>query len=125
MEYLTYEEYQDIGGTAELTTFNRYADRAFGVIDNATFLRVKSMAEIPSSVKSLCRELIDFFVNNPAEEGEVTSHSQSAGGVSESKSFAVNSSEDKQKIINNLVYDYLYSVYDDNGTSLLYKGCSH
>ena len=32
MIYLTYEEYSNIGGICDLTAFNRFSDRAFGIV---------------------------------------------------------------------------------------------
>ena len=41
MQYLTYEEYTEIGGTLDLAAFNRNIDRACGIIDNATHNRIE------------------------------------------------------------------------------------
>ena len=121
MIYLTYEEYKEIGGTLDLTAFNRNIDRACGVIDNATHNRIECMAKIPQRVKPLCRDLIEYLVENNFSK-VVTSKSQSAGGVSESESYATKTTDDVYGDIQNIIYDYLGNEVSDNGTPLLYRG---
>lgn len=124
MIYLTYEEYSNIGGICDLTAFNRNIDRACGIIDNATHNRVDCMADIPQRVKVLCRDLVEYLARNDTTEIAVTSRSQSAGGVSESESYATKTADDVYGDIQNMIYDYLLNVTDDNGMPLLYRGCS-
>ena len=122
MIYLTYDEYNAIGGICDLTAFNRNIDRACGIIDNATHNRIECMAEVPQRAKALCRDLVEYLVENNGVK-IVTSKSQSAGGVSESESYANKTADDVYGDIQNMVYDYLLNVTDDNGTPLLYRGC--
>ena len=124
MIYLTYEEYSNIGGICDLTAFNRNIDRACGIIDNATHNRVDCMADIPQRVKVLCRDLVEYLARYSTSDMVVSSRSQSAGGVSESESYATKTSDDVYGDIQNMIYDYLLNVTDDNGTPLLYRGCS-
>ena len=123
MTYLTYEEYSNMGGVLDLTAFNRNIARACGVIDNATHNRIECMAEVPQRAKALCRDLVEYLVENNGIK-VLTSKSQSAGGVSESESYATKTADDIYGDIQNMIYDYLLNVTDDNGTPLLYKGCS-
>ena len=123
MIYLTYDEYTEIGGTLDLTAFNRNIDRACGIIDNATHNRIEGMAEVPQRAKALCRDLVEYLARNDTIEISVTSRSQSAGGVSESESYATKTADDVYGDIQNMIYDYLLNVTDDNGTPLLYRGC--
>ena len=122
MIYLTYEQYKEIGGALDLTAFNRFESRACGIIDNATHNRVECMAEVPQRAKALCRDLIEYLARNDTIEIAVTSRSQSAGGVSESESYATKTADDVYGDIQNMIYDYLLNVTDDNGTPLLYRG---
>ena len=122
MTYITYEEYSYMGGALDLTAFNRNIDRACGIIDNATHNRIEGMAEFPQRAKALCRDLVEYLVENNGVK-IVTSKSQSAGGVSESESYANKTADDVYGDIQNMVYDYLLNVTDDNGTPLLYRGC--
>lgn len=121
MIYLTYEEYSNIGGICDLTAFNRNIDRACGVIDNATHNRIVCMKEVPQKVKPLCRDLLEYLVENNSTK-IITSKSQSAGGVSESESYATKTADDVYGDIQNMIYDYLLNVTDDKGTPLLYRG---
>ena len=93
MQYLTYEEYSSLGGELSLTAFNRNIDRACAMIDNRTQSRLECFEEIPQIVKVVCADLIDYISTNMVEK-TVTSKSQSAGGVSESESYATKTAED-------------------------------
>jgi hypothetical protein len=124
MTYLTYEEYSNMGGVLDLTAFNRNIDRACGIIDNATHNRIECMEKIPQRVKALCRDLVEYLANDFGSSKQVSNHSQSAGGVSESESFVIRSAEERAGEIDDMVKDYLLNEVDDNGTSLLYRGCS-
>ena len=124
MIYLTYEEFVEIGGNTEigLTAFNRNIDRACGVIDNATHNRIECMADVPQRAKALCRDLVEYLARNDTTEIAVTSRSQSAGGVSESESYATKTADDANAEMINIVYDYLATETDDCGTPLMYRG---
>lgn len=123
MHYLTYDEYKGIGGTLDLTAFERNIVRASGIIDTATHKRIESMAMMPIAVKCLCRDLAEYLNINVSRETMVTSRSQSAGAVSESESYAVKSKDEMQSDIDDMVRDYLMPVTNDKGTPLLYRGC--
>ena len=123
MIYLTYDEYTEIGGTLDLTAFNRNIDRACGIIDNATHNRIEGMAEVPQRAKALCRDLVEYLARYSTSDMVVSSRSQSAGGVSESESYATKTADDVYGDIQNMIYDYLLNVTDDSGTPLLYRGC--
>ena len=123
MTYLTYEEYSNMGGVLDLTAFNRYIDRACSIIDNATHNRIEPMHGVPKKVKALCRDLIEYLANDFGSSKQVSNHSQSAGGVSESESFVIRSIEERAGEIDDMVKDYLLNEVDDNGTPLLYRGC--
>lgn len=122
MIYLTYEEYSEVGGILDLTAFNRNIDRACGVIDNATHNRIECMEEVPQRAKALCRDLVEYLARNNTNEIAVTSRSQSAGGVSESESYATKTADDIYGDIQNMLYDYLGNEKTDNGIPLLYRG---
>lgn len=123
MQYLTYEEYTEIGGTLDLTAFNRNIDRACGVIDNATHNRIEYMAEVPQRAKALCRDLVEYLTRYSTSDMVVSSRSQSAGGVSESESYVTKTDVELQADIDNMIVNYLMAETDDNGTPLLYRGC--
>lgn len=125
MRYIEYQEYLDIGGVLDSTAFNRNIDRACGVIDNATHNRIECMKDVPKQAQALCRDLVEYLATNGnVNEKDVSSWSESAGVVSESVSYTTKTDDDICGDIQNLLYDYLASVTDDNGTPLLYRGCS-
>jgi hypothetical protein len=124
MTYLTYKEYSNMGGVLDLTAFNRNIDRACGVIDNATHNRIECMEEVPQKAKALCRDLVEYLARYSTSDMVVSSRSQSAGGVSESESYVTKTDAELQADIGNMIADYLMAETDDNGTPLLYRGCS-
>lgn len=123
MTYLTYEEYTEIGGTLDLTAFNRNIDRACAMIDNATHNRIECMAKVPQRAKALCRDLVEYLARYSTSDIVVSSRSQSAGGVSESESYVTKTDVELQDDIDNMIADYLMTETNDNGTPLLYRGC--
>ena len=125
MQYLTYDEYfSQLGGKLDQTAFNRNIDRACGIITNATHNRVEAMHGVPKEVKAVCRELVEYYAEHFGSSRQISSRSQSAGNVSESESYVMRSAEEHTSEINNILFDYLGSTTDKNGTPLLYRGCS-
>jgi hypothetical protein len=122
MQYITYEEYKSMGGTLDLTAFERNIDRACAIIDLHTLGRVKKMREITLKIKACCRDLVEYLYNHNSTEKVVTSKSQSAGAVSESVSYADFSVEIAEKETENIVYTYLATETDDYFTPILYRG---
>ena len=120
MQYLTYEEYSSLGGELSLTAFNRNIDRACAMIDNRTQSRLECFEEIPQIVKVVCADLIDYISTNMVEK-TVTSKSQSAGGVSESESYATKTAEDFANDLDR-IFEPLATVKIANGISILYRG---
>lgn len=124
MLYLTYEEYSDIGGTLNETAFKRDIDRACGFIDLCTQSRLQSLTELSARDKACVRDLVEYLSANKASGAAVTAKSQSAGGVSESESYAAKDAAQMQAEMYSIVYDYLAAEVDGNGTPLLYKGAA-
>ena len=120
MIYLTYAEYKEIGGTLDETAFNRNIDRACVMIDVRTQSRLECFEEIPQSVKVVCTDLVEYISTNTVEKA-VTSRSQSAGGVSESESYATKTAEDFANDLDR-IFEPLAVVKTKNGTSILYRG---
>lgn len=125
MTYLEYQEYLKMGGVCDETAFNRNIIRACAVIDGYTYNRIENMSEVPTKAKALCRDLVEYYATNAnVNEKGVASWSESAGPVSESVSYATKVTEDIEKDVRNLVFEYLWTVVDDKGTPVLYKGAS-
>lgn len=120
MVYLTFEEYEEIGGTLNLTAFLRQVDRACGIIDNETHNRIVNSSR---KIKACCRDLVEYLnAHDTLHRENVVSKSQSVGGVSESESYGVKTADEMWGDIQNILYDYLLSEVDCNGVSLLYRG---
>jgi hypothetical protein len=121
MQYLTYEEYQEIGGELDETAFKRNINRACAMIDIRTQSRLGAFESIPQIVKIVCADLVGYIATNTVEKPFVTSKSQSAGGVSESESYAVKTADDFTNDLDR-IFEPLAVVKTKNGISLLYKG---
>ena len=120
MTYLTYEEYSNMGGVLDLTAFNRNIDRACAMIDNRTQSRLECFEKIPQIVKVVCADLVEYISTNTVEK-VITSRSQSAGGVSESESYATKTAEDYSADLDR-IFEPLAVVKTANGISILYRG---
>lgn len=122
MQYLTYEQYSEIGGdTLDLTAFNRNIDRACTMVDIRTQSRLEAFENIPKIVKIVCADLVDYIATNTVEKPCVSSRSQSAGGVSESESYSVKTAEDFAADLDR-IFEPLQAVKTKNGISIMYKG---
>lgn len=121
MQYITYEEYSEMGGTLDLTAFSRNIERACAMIDLRTQSRLECFEDIPQIVKVVCVDLVGYIATNSVEKPVVSSKSQSAGGVSESESYAVKTAEDYSGDIDRII-EPLAAVKTQNGISLLYRG---
>lgn len=125
MAYIDYYEYLNLGGVYDEATFLRNIDRTCAIIDNATSSRLQNMAEIPHTVKALCRDLVDYYATNwKFNEKEVVSYSESAGSLSESITYASRNIEKLKRETDDMIEEYLGSVTNDNGVPLLYRGAA-
>ena len=120
MIYLTYEEYAEIGGTLDETAFNRNRDRACAMIDIRTQSRLEKFGDIPRIVKIVCGDLVSYIANNTVDKS-VTSRSQSAGGVSESESYATKTADDYANDLDK-IFEPVALVKTKNGINILYRG---
>ena len=121
MQYLTYEEYTEIGGTIDLTAFNRNIDRACAMINIRTQSRLEAFEKIPKIVKIVCADLVGYIATNAVEKPIVTSKSQSAGGVSESESYMTKTADDFANDLDR-IFEPLAMVKTANGISITYRG---
>ena len=107
MQYLTFEEYANLGGTLEKTAFARNIDRCCLMIDNHTHGRFEDFVKLPQELKILCRDLVEYISYNVVEKPALSSKSQSAGGVSESESYTVKTADEFASDIDTMLLDYL------------------
>jgi hypothetical protein len=123
MQYLTYEEYAEIGGALEETAFSRNIDRACAMIDIRTHSRLYEFQDIPKIVKMVCADLVGYIGTNTVEKPIVSSKSQSAGGVSESENYVAKTAEDFANDLDR-IFEPLATVKTKNGISVLYRGAA-
>lgn len=146
--YLTFEQYQSMGGTLDETSFNEFGYEAQTIIDWYTFNRLQNETTFPEAVQRCMFELIklaklkaDSLVmgtqTTTTEQGGVTTTvtstasiaSQSNDGVSisyntqsASEIFNSLSAFAKGGMIESLVKRYLNGVVNSLGRKLLYRG---
>lgn len=112
--YLSYDEYQSMGGSVSDTAFTNLEYKAGKRIDMATHGRIKDEKEPREAVKRLCFELISFYATG-AGNGMA---SASNDGVS----VAFLSGEASAKQETNLIKQYLIGELCNDGTPILYLG---
>jgi hypothetical protein len=134
--YLSYEEYQNMGGTLNETAFTDFEIGAEFWINWCTFNRLKVNTDIPDEVKKCVYKLIGIAqiqqqalsLGQPIEgdTSTITSAiaSQSNDGVSISYNTmsATTAYETAQEQVKQTVQMYLQGVVDDLGRKLLYRG---
>lgn len=125
-QYLSYEEYEDLGGTLEEVPFNELEYECRRIIDSRTQNRLKDADEIPEEVKMLENKMIQdlqgYYVSlNKAQSG-ISSENTDGYSVS-----YISSNEISQIVSSNidvlqdLVSTYLFGVIVNN-EHLLYIG---
>lgn len=147
--YMTYAEYQNMGGTLDESSFNEYGYEAGTIIDWYTFNRLKKDTVFPESVKRCMYELIKLAklkadammmgsqtTRTTDSQGNVTTvttnatiASQSNDGVSisynamnASEVFNALQSQAQGNVLETTVKRYLQGVTNQLGRKLLYRG---
>ena len=134
--YLTYEEYQNMGGTLVETTFNEYEFTAESLVNWYTFNRLKNETTYPEELPRLMYVLIhmiqlkmDALGNNFVDsDGSIVSGAitrQSNDGVSIefnalSANYIVEFTNDKK--LGDIIVKYLSGLKNSLGHSLTYRG---
>jgi hypothetical protein len=125
-QYLSYEEYIDLGGTLEQVPFNELEYECRRIIDSRTQNRLKNADEIPEEVKLLENKMIQtlqgYYVSlNKAQSG-VASENTDGYSVSYISSNQISQLiEGKIDVLQDLVSTYLFGVIVNN-EHLLYCG---
>ena len=123
--YLTHTEYLAYGGSVTVSAYPRLEFKARKAIDQKTFGRLKNETVISEPVKRLMFELVNTIRNLDTEgiDYQPLVASESNDGYSISfHSGSIMTIEQKQKIISNMIDEYLADEVDSNGTPLLYCG---
>lgn len=127
-QYLTYNEYRELGGTLSQTPFYLLEFEARKKIDVRTFNRLKNCEEIPQEVKLCEYKLINSLesyaisMSNVANNSSVAS--ESTDGYSISYITADRISEvvkSKEAELDDIIRDYLLYVVV-NGEHIMYCG---
>lgn len=121
-QYLTYAEYQDLGGSAigEMP-FNLLEFEARRRIDEPTHNRLVGGTDIPQEVKLCEFTIIDKVLKTYDEETKRGKSSESVGSYSVSYSNIKDIIEDKKSEINDIITTDLFGVVY-NGEHILYCG---
>ena len=122
-QYLSYAEYQILGGALPETTFNLLEFKARKRIDYLTASRVQDMTTVPTAVKQCMMSLIalENTVGIEVQATKPTVVSFSTDGYSENYGKAMDADEAGQNM-NRLVAQLLYGEKNDKGVPLLFRG---
>ncbi len=124
MAYLTYEEYEQLGGTMPEEEFPIAEFKARSRIDWLTLGRVKYMQTVPEEVKMAMMVImkVDSKYAADAQVDSAVVSSFSTDGYSESYGGITEQSSNAQNQTNNEVCKMLFGVLDDYGVPLIYRG---
>ena len=147
--YLTYEDYQSMGGTLDETAFNDFEYEAETIVNWYTFNRLKEETEYPDELARCMFRLImlaklkadallmgkqvtvqyDDQGNRTVTEVETYIKGQSNDGVSvdynavdANEVFGLLSSTGKGNVLETTVFRYLQGVRNSKGKRLTYRG---
>lgn len=115
-QYLTYSEYQEIGGKLQQMPFNLLEYRARKEIDRNSFNRFASVNDYPQELKLCINDLINEIQNYNEIGNKV---SETVGNYSVNFNKPVTTEE--QKTLNNIIKSYL-SETKINDVPVLYCG---
>lgn len=133
--YLTYEEYQNMGGTLDSTTFNDCEMEAETIVDWYTFNRLKGTTEYPEEL-SKCMYLLIKYINMQSQlsgiptggsndrlvGGSITSQSNDGVSVSYNVLSAQELKADTDSKIKQIIQSTLQTATNELGKKLLYRG---
>lgn len=130
--YLTYQEYQNMGGTLDETTFNDFEFQAEALVNWYTFNRLKTDSTFPEELKRLMKYLIDKTAVQPSTAPQISGDGNSTGIISSqsndgvSVSYNVLSAKDALDVnkqdCKEAIQRYLQGVMNEAGQVLLYRG---
>ena len=124
MAYLTYEEYEDFGGTLTEQEFPMAEFKARKMIDYWTDCRVQNMASVPEAVKRSMMQVISYeqTYGVDAQAAHPLLASFNTDGYSENYGSMTEQNSQAAAGLYNSVRNLLYGEKDDNGVPLLYRG---
>lgn len=133
--YLTYEEYQSMGGTLDATTFDDLEFEAEALVNWYTFNRLKNDTTFPEELKRLMK----YLINLAYQQSQLTGASGSGDSENVSAKAIASQSNDGVSISYNIlsakdlmnscktegekaIKMYLQGVMNEAGRLLLYRG---
>ena len=125
-QYLSYEEYMELGGTLDEVPFNELEFECKRIIDSRTQNRLKNAEEIPQEVKLLINKMIQtlqgYYISLEKAQSGVASENTDGYSVSYISSNQISQLiEGKTDVLQDLVSTYLFGVIVNN-EHLLYCG---
>lgn len=125
-QYLSYEEYMELGGTLDEVPFNELEYECRRIIDSRTQNRLKNADKIPQEVKMLENKMIQtlqgYYVSLEKAQSGVASENTDGYSVSYISSNQISQLiEGKIDVLQDLVSTYLFGVILNN-EHLLYCG---
>ena len=119
-QYLTYNEYQSLGGSLNQTSFNLLEFEARKRIDLRTQNRLKNVSDIPNDVKICIYNLINIL-KNYINEKDRNIQSESVGEYSVSYDDIKESVNNKASELDDTIMSDLYGIIVNN-EHLIYNG---
>ena len=121
--YLTYDDYAQLGGTADKDKYKLLEFKTRKHLDLLTDCRIQRMSQVPEAVKLCMVSMIDIEAK-AGIEAQISSPQVSSfttDGYSESYRQQMDVNQVRQAQ-NDIVRAMLYGELDDEGTPLLYRG---
>ena len=121
-EYIKFDEYKAMGGSADEAAFNRLELKSRRLIDAATHNRVMDEAPVRQNVKMCAFELIELIASEEASCGIGGREIASVGN--DGVSIAYKASEDQSTAARQrrIMHEWLNGEYSQSGVNLLYCG---
>lgn len=116
-QYLTYAEYQSLGGTLDEVPFNILELTARGIVDERTLGRLKDLPEQITQVKVCIFELINQISTLTTEKNVA---SENIDGYS--VSYATKTTQEQQQVYDDIVRNNLLMCRLEDGTPYMYCG---
>ena len=132
--YLTYAEYQAMGGTLDNTTFDDLEFQAEAEINWYTFNRLKNDTHFPAELKRLVKYLVNLFyikndvlnsssnANTQGASSNIASQSNDGVSISYNVLNASEIAESCKQEIGDAITKQLQGVMNEAGHLLLYRG---
>lgn len=109
MEYLSFNEYYEMGGVIEPAVFVSLERKARYLINSQaggrTGIRIAELTEVPECVKECVFELVDMYAST--NDKQIAGESRSQGGVSESVSYSTKTDAQIAELGENIIYNSL------------------